>query len=324
MMSYLNFYTNFPTRYSRLKKLFCLSSGILVHLFLSSLLYGQTYHESVKKILEYDTDIRHSSVKSIHYALFADKQVHQGILHLKNFPTISADSAIVMGNALSIYPIYLYLSLRKCLDTASISSEYLKSTWDVLPFSLRDFIFHNTRLPKHPEFPISTRKKDIFNYSLEELISLASRQEKGKFCSVSILNTLIAVHLLSITGSKCRDSPSIEYLDSRTFAKAQKGLLSFNQLCYMSKNILLHIDSLKGKVCPVRPAHYVMKNGFYYTELNSYPFYIMTGRIVIGRVFIGVVPSTMTGVILLSEGKSTEIIDLGFLIMRMLNHNWKK
>ncbi len=287
-------------------------------------LQGQFYQQDVEKILRYDTEIADSPVQSIRYCLIVDSTHITDTIHVHAPPHISPHQAIYAGNALTLFPLYLAVSLRKCSTDYALSDIPIKADGVSKKLSLKDFILHTTHFPVAPRFPGNMSSQSLSQMAYDELLALASAQNPGKFCAYSVLNSLIATYELSKIAQRSRACTAIKILDESTFAQAKKGKLSFSDMVVFTDFLLHNIDLIQAESCKTRSKVYDLYRGFYVTELEGYAMYIMTGRVPSGRILIGMVPSTMTAVILLSEGKSQEIVDYGYLILRMLNYNWEK
>lgn len=285
------------------------------------LIQAQTYDSDIRKIIRNDTELNISDVENIRYYLIAGGQKAEGLIQFSDREAASIDSLLDVGNLLSLIPLHYYLSLRKCSDasdtlfTKTIKEEMAEG------ITLESLIFQQSKLPKTPRFNVESGVINIRESTEESLIALASNQEWTTFCQISELNSLLAIHILESYLHNLQNGGSNE--PHYTFAKAKTGKASFNELSLCTMLILNNFNQFNNEACESNLKGYVMQNGFYKTSINDIDLYVMSGKTATGNAFIAMTPETERAILLLSSGKSKEVIDLGYLIIRMLNNKWK-
>ncbi len=285
------------------------------------LIPAQTYDSDIRKIIWNDTELNISGVENIRYYLLAGEQEASDIIQFSDNDAISMDSVVDVGNLLSLIPLHYYLSLRKYSNASGTHFNKMMNEVIVEELNLEDFIFQQSKLPKNPRFNVEGGVINIRESTEESLIALARNQEQTTFCQISELNSLLAIHILESYLHNLQNGGSNE--PHYTFAKAKTGKASFNELSLCTMLILNNFNQFNNEACESNLKGYVMQNGFYKTSINDIDLYVMSGKTATGNAFIAMTPETERAILLLSSGKSKEVIDLGYLIIRMLNNKWK-
>lgn len=283
---------------------------------------AQSLSEAISRIIRLDTEMN-STIDALHYSVIYQDSTYTESLSLKAEPRVAMDSFIMVGNALALFPIYAYISLRKCDSDGTFNKLINTTIGEKLTDSIKNFIFQKTGLPKVPQYGPGSEKLDIYAADVESILVLMSQQKRLDYCTYSVFNSLIAIHHLGEYSPPEELGTSAGYPDQKTFAEAKTGKLNFNLLSKMTAAIVENFNLLERNTCKTAIEFYTMDKGFYHTQLKQKDIYIMTGVNKTGRVFIGIVPSTMTAVCLLSEGKDNEVVDLGILILKLINNQWK-
>jgi len=227
-------------------------------------------------------------------------------------------------------------------------------------YTIEDLLTHHSGLPRYPVFKsaVANPLESLPEYSLEDLLDFyahCSSESSGQLMYSNVGYALIEPILYQSTGLRYDEllEKFILKKNNMTMTSLEPSKvtapgynLAVNEVSAMSFGVFNASGGLKSCMAdmlryaryalfdspeklwqshgPGLGKHLGMGLGWHMIHQGAFsPIYVHTGRSIGHTAFIGLVPDTKTGVVILANS-ANGVDDLGVEILRMINKNWKR